>query len=892
MRTRMGLTGILVSAFALSISSAFAQPRPIFDGRPPQAKAEIQYVSKQPLGKGITLARISNGMTVIVQENHAAPVATVRCYIHNTGSVYEGKDLGAGLSHVLEHLLAGGTTTKRTETQIREILDSLGGQTNAYTSEEVTCFLTDCPAAEVAVAIELVAQNMQHSVIPESEYKRELGVVQRELEMGEADRQRVLYSAMKQLIYTEHPQKHPIIGYLPVVQQITRQDVINFYKDRYVPQNMTFVVVGDVNTDSVLADVLAGFKTFQRTTERVVTLPVEPEQASPRSNRIEMEGPTVHYSVAWPTVALQHADLYPLDVASYVLSNGDSSRLTRRLKIEKPLAISVTSASYTPGHVKGWFQVTVQCPPQNLDAVKKIVAEEIERLQKEPVQPAELAKVKRQKAADHVFSQQKVENQAESLASSYRSTGDPLFDTHYVAGIQKVTADEIVAAAKKYFRADRLNTLTIEPLGSAKEAAEKSTSDVESPISKQQLPNGLTVLLKRQAAVPLVTIQAYVKAGAVSDTTATAGLASLATEMLEHGTKKYSADQIAEFFDSIGGSLALNSQTNTSYLQCSVLKDDADAALDYVHQVLFEPTFPAEEFANVKQIRLGRISGRAANPQTEIMDFLAKQFPADSPYSHTALGTAEMVSKLTRDDCVKFHKTYFVPNNMVLAIFGDIDVEAMRAKIAASFGKVPKSDSFQWPNFPVQQSLLAVDKTEHLTNQKKNTAMVAIAFPSVSVRDESNRAALDMLDAILVGGGGAGGRLHEELRGAQLVYYVFGMQMTGFAPGYFVFLAQSRPESKGEVVSRIRANLDKIAKEGIPADEFQKAREKLIAAHAMQGTTAAEKAFQSAIDELYGLGYDYEKSFVQRINKVKPEDVTALVKKHFTHGIVTTSSPE
>src|SRR4029077_13934543 len=139
---------------------------------------------------------------------------------------------------------------------------------------------------------------------------REWGVVQRELEMGEADRTRVLYNAMKKLIYLEHPTRHPTIGYLSVVQQVSRQDVIDFYKNRYVPQNMTFVVVGDVKTDDVLDTVLDRFKNFQRTTERFEVLPLEPEQVSARSTRIEMEGATTIFAVAWPTIPLQDPDLY------------------------------------------------------------------------------------------------------------------------------------------------------------------------------------------------------------------------------------------------------------------------------------------------------------------------------------------------------------------------------------------------------------------------------------------------------------------------------------------------------------------------------------------------------------------------------------------------------
>lgn len=894
MRTRIVLAGALFAG--LQGGSLFAQkpaiqPAAQPDGRP-RATAEIAYASRQNLGKGVTLARLNSGLTVLVQENRSAPVATVRCYLHNTGSANEGRDLGAGLSHVLEHVVAGGTTTRRTKKQISEIVDSLGGRTNAYTSESVTCFYIDCPSSGVSVAIELIADNMQNSVIPENEYQQELGVVQRELEMGEADRGRMLYQSVKQLLYTEHPVRHPIIGYLPVVQQIKREEVIAFYKNRYVPQNMTFVVAGDVNTGDVLETVLAMFRNFQRTTERFAVLAEEPEQASPRSTRLEMEGPTTNFALAWPTVPLQHPDLYALDVASFLLTNGDSSRLQKRLKIDNPLAISVSSISNTPGFVRGWFQVATESEPATVAEIRRIILEEIERLKTEPVSVQELAKVKRQKAAEHVFRQQKVEDQAESLSESYRSTGDPLFDSRYVEGIQEVTPEGIVAVAKKYFVPERLNTVMIEPLGTgAARSNEGAADESESPITKKVLPNGLTVLVKRQATLPMVTIQAYAKAGVIAETAETNGLASLTTELLERGTKKFTASQIAEYFDSIGGIFALSSQTNTSFLQTQILADDAKQSLEYIYEVLFEPTFPAEEFANVRDIRLGRIAARKAEPRAEILDFFAKQLPPTTPYSRTALGEPEVLKKLTPADCKKFHKAYFVPNNLVLSVFGDIDPKAMLAEVEATFGKVPKAEGFKWPSFPEQQKPLGAEVVKHLQNQKKNTAMVLIAFPTVSIRDERARAALEVLDAVLTGGGAAGGRLHEELRGEQLVYYVFGLQMTGFAPGYFTFLAQMRPESIPQVVARIRRNIDQIRNDGIPADEFEKAKARLVIAHALKNTTPSDRAAQTSLDELYGLGFDYDKGYADRIGKVTVDDVVGVVRNFFSHGVTVTSSP-
>lgn len=859
-------------------------------GRDPRNKAEVKYVSQSALGKGVTQAQLSNGLTVLVQENHAAPVATVRCFVRNTGSAFEGRYLGTGISHMLEHLVALGSTTKRPEPEIQKLLDSMGGQTNAFTSTDMTAYFVDCPSSRTDLAIELIADSMQYSEIPENEYVREMEVVQRELEMGEASRDRMQYQAMKSLIYTEHPIRHPTIGYLPVVQSVDRSDVIAFYKNRYVPQNLIFLVVGDVDTEHVLEQVLQNFTSFQRTTERGVVLPVEPDQASARSTRLEMAGETTHYSVGWPTVMLQHPDLYPLDVASYLLAHGDSSRLGYRLKIEQPLALSVGSSSYTPGIVNGWFDASVQCQPENTEACRKVIYEEIERLKTELVSEKELNKVKRQKAAEHVFQQQTVQEQCNSLAYSFISTGDPLFDDQYVAGIQGVTPEQIQAVARKYFLPHRTNTVVIDPIGSKQETTEQAAQATESPVVRKQLKNGLTVLLKRHSVTPTVSIQAFVNGGALADTAQTSGLASLATSVMERGTEKYTGREIAEHFDSIGGTFGTSSQRNTSFLSCAVLSDDFGEALDYVHQVLFRPTFPAEEFDKVKQQQLAGIAARKANPQTEILDFWSSLVPASSPYGRTISGTRESVTALSVEQCKQFHAKYFVPDNMVLAIFGDIDVEHTLAKLESSLGREAKGGGLVLPKFPTRNDSTEAIRERVITAQP-GTAMVLIGYPTVSALDQVTRAKLDVFDSILTGGSGAGGRLFNELRGEGLVYYVFGIELTGQAPGYFMFMAQTRPETVDEVVSRIQANVKRLADEGIEAEDFELAKQKLIAAHAQRNVTPSSQAFQAAVDELYGLGYDNDKSYEARINKVTVADLQALVKEYFQNAVIATSSP-
>lgn len=268
-----------------------------------------RYKSVQRLPDDVTLARLSNGLTVLVQENHAAPVATVRCFVKNTGSAYEGKYLGAGLSHVLEHVVAGGSTIHRNEKEITKIINTFGGATNAATSTDQTIYYIDCPAKNAMTAIELLADQMQYAKFVPSEFARELEVIQRELADGEVNRQRVLWMLLQQTVYTTHPARYPVIGYLDVLKATTNEAIIDFYRKRYVPNNQVFVVVGDVKTQVVLDQVAKQFAGTPRKYETYVPFEEEPEQLSSREAVREMEGATYDMVFAWPTVKISSPDL-------------------------------------------------------------------------------------------------------------------------------------------------------------------------------------------------------------------------------------------------------------------------------------------------------------------------------------------------------------------------------------------------------------------------------------------------------------------------------------------------------------------------------------------------------------------------------------------------------
>lgn len=893
MRRNTGLFGTLLCLLILPIAMAAGPkgsgPHPGASSDAAAKPAAPRYTSVRALPDNVTMAALDNGLTVIVQENHVAPVATVRCYVQNTGSAYEGRYLGAGLSHVLEHVVAGGTTTHRSEEQIRKIIETFGGATNAYTSTDMTTFFIDCPARNTMAAVELVADSMQHVVFEPSEFARELKVVKRELADGEVDRHRVLWNMLEQTVYTIHPARHPVIGYLDILNGTTNQAIIDFYHERYIPNNQIFVVVGDVKTQEVLDQVARQWAGTPRGRVTYVPLPDEPEQVSPRESVREMDGATYDLALAWPTVKLSHPDLYALDLAAYILGEGESSRLVRRVKYDRPLVLSVEAVSNTPHFVHGFFLVTASSQPDTWQQASDEIVKEVYRMRDELVDPAELAKAKKQKAAELIFGRQTVQQAAESLGHSQLSTGDPRFDQDYTKNIQQVTAEQIRDVARRYLVAQRLNRVVIAPPGGAPKMSKESAAAASSDVRLTRLPNGLRVLVKRHANLPLVNIQAYVVAGSLADSEKTAGRASLVADMLDQGTAGRSAEEIARWFDSIGGQFSMRSGRFTVYGSATVLREDFPDAAALFAECFTRSTFPEKEFDKARALALGAIARRSADPHAEISDAFCDALPAGSPYHVIAEGKAATVKALSVGDLRQYHARYFVPNNMIVTVFGDVDPDVALALVEKQFGRLAADPDFKPLGFQFDNSLK--ESVVRHKQTSKETGMVMLGYPCESIFESKDHAAMVVLDTILSGYSYPGGWLHNELRGEGLVYFVHAFEMTGPVPGYFAVLSQTRPDKIDEVVSRIQRNLAR-AKEGkIPPDEFRTAVEQIVALHAQENTAIASQARQAALDELYGLGFQYDKTFDSRIEAVTLDDVVRVARKYLNHSVLVTSSP-
>jgi len=243
----------------------------------PQTAQETRLID-QP-GEIVTV--LENGMVAMVKENRTASVAAVRLYVR-AGSIYEHQHLGAGLSHLFEHLLAGGATKNRSEEESQEKIQEIGAQYNAFTSKDKTCYYLTVPAQHVGTALNLIADWVTRPTFPEEAFKREWGVVQRELEMLASNPDMKLVNLFAELRYQVHPARYPISGHRALLQQLTREQILDYYQRMYVPENCVLAVVGDINASEMLGAIKKEFADFTRRSRPHLVMPDEPDVTSPR----------------------------------------------------------------------------------------------------------------------------------------------------------------------------------------------------------------------------------------------------------------------------------------------------------------------------------------------------------------------------------------------------------------------------------------------------------------------------------------------------------------------------------------------------------------------------------------------------------------------------------
>jgi len=835
---------------------------------------------------------LKNGMTVLIRESHSSKVVSSHVLV-KTGSIYEGHKTGAGLSHYLEHVVSGGTTSTYTESEIKERVQAIGGAANAYTSYNHTVYFINTIGEHFNEAIKLLLSYVTDCQFNEMEYQREKPVILQEFKLGENNPGRQLWSLFMKTAYMKHPVRLPIIGEKDVFLKMGRDELINHYHQWYTPENLILSIAGDINRIEALNAIISLTGHLKRSENPSYVLPEEPRQLSYR--HVEKSLPIAKLTRAemgFRTIKLTDTDLYALDVLAIIMGDGRTSRLYQSIRDKKSLVLSIRAGSWTPTFVNGQFFISMSLAYENLSKAFEAVWEELSDIKVNLIKEEALKRAKNKVISDYIFSQESVQSQARQLATDWEAVGDPYFSESYVSRIKDVTAEDVRLVARKYFKKDALTLAVIKPpqAESNDQSALSQAHTSHEQIQKITLPNQMMLLLKKNKAAPIVSFDLIFKGGLRYEPSQKEGLSHFMASLLTKGTKNRSKLDIAKAIEDVGGSISSSSGNNTVSISLSVLKEHFDHALDVLADVTLNPSFPESEIEKQKTDTILSIKRIDEEWTTEVTRIFKNHYYKNHPYKNDIIGTIESVQGFTRQDCTDFYSSIITPNNSVLAIFGDIEPDTVLEKVKTAFKDV-KPSKLQRPSIEQETNNISSNEQFEVKNEKSSCA-VFVGFNGMTITDE-DVPVVNVIDAIISGIGYPSGWLHDGLRGGEtsLVYYIHAYPAFGIDGGYFGIMAQTTAENYDKVVRTILENIDSIKTTKVDDQTLDRAKNMCITMNEMSLQTIASQSSNAALNEIIGLGSNYDSVYPSLIKKVTAEDVLRVAEKMFSHHLITATKP-
>jgi zinc protease len=441
---------LAASSFIALTLVSWPSVRPEAAARPPK----LQY----------DMYKLANGLTVILSEDHSTPIVHVAVWYH-VGSKNE-KPGRTGFAHLFEHMMFKGSRNVEPEAHTSYV-SSVGGQANAYTTDDETVFWQTVPAQYLPMPLWLEADRMASLRIDERTFANEREVVKEERRMR-VDNQP--YGRLTEIIYdqafTTHPYKHPTIGSMKDLEAASIDDVREFYKTFYVPENATLVVVGDFDAaqaKELIEQYLGRVPKAEHPVPR--DIPQEPPQTAERRVTLEAPWPLPAVVVAHHITYDGHPDSYPLHIASKVLSDGQSSRIYQQLVYEKQLAVAAFGGANLIEHPNLFYAVAIVRQGQKPEDAANALIAELDRLKAEPISDHELQRAKNQFARDYIIGREMNQQKASHLAHAAVlhkdiTTADGEFDI-----FQGITTGDVQRVARSYFTTENRLVLTVMPSG-------------------------------------------------------------------------------------------------------------------------------------------------------------------------------------------------------------------------------------------------------------------------------------------------------------------------------------------------------------------------------------------------------------------------------------------
>ncbi|HTV76396.1 MAG TPA: insulinase family protein, partial [Candidatus Baltobacteraceae bacterium] len=532
----------------------------------------------------------------------------------------------------------------------------------------------------------------------------------------------------------------------------------------------------------------------------------------------------------------------------------------------------VDAWTYSPG-LPGVFGMSAIVDADKFTAARDAMLAEIERVKVNVVSADELQKAVKQFVSATLAARKTMEGQAQNLGGNWIAANDLNFSERYLAAIKRITLAEVQRVARQYLTDENRTLYALLPDGARPKAKVEITAARESPIQKVELPNGLKLLVKPDSRLPFVEFRAVLQGGVLAETPASNGISMLHANMLLKGTAKRSAEKIATEIESIGGHIDSYGGNQSFGISAEVLSSDFATGLDLVADVLLNPNFPASELEREREIQLANIAARKDDLLKSAGTAMRKALFGESTYGLDPLGSEETVKKISAADLREFHQKLAVAGNCVLAIYGDVNVADVKAAVERQLGTWKRGNAVK----ATAAGAAAPAKNRVTETRDKKQAVLVIGFNGTTIYDD-DRYALELIhEACSDLGSRLFLRIREQLG---LAYYCGAQNFAGVVPGYFAFYTGTEP-SKAELVEQeLLKEAELLRAEGLTEEELKRAKAKIIGQKKIHRQDLGNLAALTALDELYGLGFQRSELEDAKYEAVTLDQIKAAAQKY------------
>lgn len=817
--------------------------------------------------------QLENGLNIVLLQDNTAEIVTVKTIV-NVGSIYEEEFLGTGISHYLEHLVAGGSTKKASEDDYKLELSLMGGVSNAYTTTDHTAYFINTTPEKTEKAIQTLHEWLFFCIFKESEVNREKEVITREIEKTYSNIQRKFYYLSQENTYKKHPSQFPVIGYLDKFKTVTKADLETFYKRNYVASNMTLILGGPIDIEKTKEIINNTFGTEKKLPKPTFHTIIEPAPFNPRNVKKEIDMNSTLISLRFPTVDLYSEHLYALDLLDYILGNGSQSILTQHLVEKLNIAYSVSTSSYTPAYTKGYFEIVIETDEKNSDKVIKETITILNQSKEKEFNRNRINRSKKQKLAENILSVTSIEDKSTRLAMSflYSNTLD-FFDT-YANNFKKITSKDVIKAANLFFNMDQLITTIGIPINTKKQQKKSQSTALSNTVKKIELDNGLRIIMHPNNQAKSTKIQILTKAGILSETTETNGIGSLTAKLLGTATSKYNKEKIETIIENHGAYMEGSTGYHTLYYTLDCLSEDVKTLAPLFFHTYFDAKFKDKYIKEEKRKQENLIKRRQDDWFRYGSYTFKKQFFKSHPYALAFSGELDSIKSLNKNSFENFHEKLLNPKHMIISVMGNYDEKEIIDII--------KSQSFNTKT--INQSDLIIQRNANINpthlEHKFNTTSLFMGFKGASLRDVNEKIKLDLLDTLLSGASYPGGRLHNKLRDKGFVYLVHGVNFTGIYTGFYYIYALTNEDSYKDVNTLILNEIKSLQEAPATDEEWQEAIARLKFYYKDRASSSDSLILIKAADELLLNNLNHGETIDKLIDSISKEMIMETAKKY------------